>query len=105
MTRMPSRPRRDGFPARLIQDMAAVAGVAVGHEAARPVATAPTLRRRTLTPFRLLPRTVRLCVHCRQSPAGFWVSRRGDQTVRRPWCLGCCQELPRDQCDLIPFER
>ena len=67
MNRVRRQPGRDRFPARFIQDIAATAGVAVGHEAARPVATAPTLR--------------------------------------RPWCLGCCQELPRDQCDLIPFER
>jgi len=105
MTRMPSRPRRDGFPARLIQDMAAVAGVAVGHQAARPAATTTGSRRRVLALSRLLPRTVQLCVHCRQSPAGFWVSRRGDQTVRRPWCLACCQELPRDLCDVVPFVR
>jgi len=104
MTRMPRRPRREGFPARFIQDMAATAGVAVGHRVARPAAATTTSRRRALTASRLLPRTVQLCVHCRQSPAGFWVSRRGDQTVRRPWCLGCCQELPRDLCDVISFD-
>jgi hypothetical protein len=52
----------------------------------------------------LLPRTVQLCIHCRQRPAGFWVSRTGGQTVRRPWCLSCCQELDRDRCDVVPFE-
>ena len=103
MNRILRRPRRDGFPARLIQDMAAAAGVAVGR-AARPAVTITPPRRRALTVSRLLPRTVQLCVHCRQSPAGFWVSRRGDQTVRRPWCLACCQELHRDLCDVIPFD-
>jgi hypothetical protein len=38
MNRMLRRPGRDGFPARLIQDMAAAAGVALGHRAARPAA-------------------------------------------------------------------
>ena len=32
----------------------------------------------------LLPRTVQLCIHCRESPAGFWVSSNGGKTVRRP---------------------
>jgi hypothetical protein len=52
----------------------------------------------------LLPRTVQLCIHCRQNPAGFWVSCRGGQTVRRPWCVSCCQELDQDRCDVIPFD-
>ena len=51
---------------------------------------------------RLLPRTIRLCVHCHQNPAGFWVSRRGDQTVRRPWCLSCSHGLDWRDCDVIP---
>jgi len=55
----------------------------------------------TLTAPGMLLRTVQLCIHCRQSPAGFWVSRRGGQTVRRPWCLSCCQGLDRDRCDVI----
>jgi hypothetical protein len=58
----------------------------------------------TLTAPGVLLRTVQLCIHCRQSPAGFWVSRRGGQTVRRPWCLSCCQGLDRDRCDVIPFD-
>ena len=105
MNRIRGQPRRDGFPARFIQDMAATAGVAVGHQVARLGATTTAPRRRALTVPRLLPRTVQLCIHCRQSPAGFWVSRRGGQTVRRPWCLACCQELPRDLCDVVPFVR
>lgn len=54
---------------------------------------------------RLLPRTVHLCVHCRYNTAGFWVSRLGDQTPRRPWCLTCCQQLDREHHDVIPFDR
>jgi hypothetical protein len=56
MNRIRRRPRGDGFPGRLIQDMAAAAGVAVG------------------------------------------------QTVHRPWCLTCCQELHPDRYDVIPFD-
>jgi hypothetical protein len=37
------------------------------------------------------------------NPAGFWVSRRGSQVVRRPWCLSCSQELDPDVCDIVPF--
>jgi hypothetical protein len=48
-------------------------------------------------------RTVRLCIHCQENPAGFWVSRRNGQVVRRPWCLSCCQELDSSHCDMIPF--
>jgi hypothetical protein len=60
--------------------------------------------RRTTTAARLLPHTVQLCIHCRQNPAGFWVSQTGGQTVRRPWCLSCGQGLDRDRCDVIPFD-
>jgi len=51
-----------------------------------------------------LPHTIQLCIHCRENPAGFWVSRTGDTTVRRPWCLSCCEGLDRDRCDMIPFD-
>jgi hypothetical protein len=104
MNRIVRRTRRDGFPARLIQDVAAAAGVAVGHQAARPSAAATAPRRRVLAASRLLPRTVQLCVHCRRNPAGFWVSRAGARTVRRPWCLACCQELRRDRHDVVSFD-
>jgi hypothetical protein len=40
--------------------------------------------------LRLLPRTIQLCIHCRESTAGFWISRKHGKTVRRPWCLSCC---------------
>ena len=104
------RPRRDGFAERLIQDVAAAASVAVGHQAGRPdraslhAATATTPLRRTVTAPRLLPRTVQLCIHCRRNPAGFWVSEQGGQTARRPWCLACCPALDRDRCRVIPFD-
>jgi hypothetical protein len=104
MNRMLRRPGGDGFPARLVQDMAAAAGVAVGHRAARPAVTTTPSRRRAQAVPRLLPRTVQLCVHCRHHSAGFWVSRTGARTVRRPWCLACCQELRRDRYAVIPFE-
>jgi hypothetical protein len=42
----------------------------------------------------LPPHAVQLGIHRRQSPAGFWVSRDGGQTVRRPWRLSCCQGGP-----------
>lgn len=46
----------------------------------------------------LLPHTVQLCIHCRQNPAGFWVSGKDAQTVHRPWCLSCCDGLDRSRC-------
>jgi hypothetical protein len=49
--------------------------------------------------------TGQLCIHCRQSLAGFWVSRKSDTIVRRPWCLACCQELDRIRYDVRPFGR
>ena len=48
-------------------------------------------------------RTLQLCVHCKESPAGFWVSHRGGKVVRTPWCLACCQELDRVHCHVTPF--
>jgi len=48
-------------------------------------------------------RTVHLCVHCLENPAGFWVSRSNGKVGRRPWCLSCCQELDQGLCDVIPF--
>jgi hypothetical protein len=54
-------------------------------------------------PPSLLPRALQLCIHCRQTPAGFWVSRKNGVVAHRPWCLSCCQELDRTRCDVIPF--
>lgn len=53
----------------------------------------------------LLPRTIKICVHCRQNPAGFWLSRTGAAVVRRPWCLSCCQEADLSSCAVTPFAR
>ena len=70
---------------------------------ARPQAPRERLRTRA-TPVRL-PHTVHLCIHCGANPAGFWVSRAGGKTARRPWCLSCCAGLDRDRCAIIPFDR
>ncbi len=51
----------------------------------------------------LLPRTVQLCVHCRENPAGFWVSLKNAAVTRRPWCLSCCHGLDRRRCVITPF--
>jgi hypothetical protein len=59
---------------------------------------------RTITAPRLLPRTIQLCIHCRARSAGFWVSRTSDQTVRRPWCLSCCQDLDPSCYHVKPFD-
>jgi hypothetical protein len=64
---------------------------------------APPGRMRAKAAPAWLPRTVQLCIHCRENPAGFWVSRKGGKTVRRPWCPSCCQELDPDRCDMIPL--
>jgi len=57
----------------------------------------------TRTASGMLPRTIQLCAHCQQRPAGFWVRHTGGTVVRRPWCLSCCQDLDRDRYDVIPF--
>ena len=59
----------------------------------RPAPTITSSRWRTRTTPRLVPHTIQLCTHCRHNPAGFWVSYTSGQTVRRPWCLSCCQDL------------
>jgi hypothetical protein len=48
-------------------------------------------------------RTVQLCIHCQENPAGFWVGGLGSKVVHRPWCLSCCQELDQELCEVIPF--
>jgi len=64
----------------------------------------PGPRPRTMTAPRRLPRTIQLCIHCRHNPAGFWVSRNSSQTVRRPWCLSCCQNLDPGRYHVQPFD-
>jgi hypothetical protein len=49
------------------------------------------------------PRTVQLCVRCRDRVAGFWVSSRDGGVVRRPWCLACCAGLDQTHCGITPF--
>lgn len=68
---------------------------------ARPHALRGWLR--TMAAPARLPHTFQLCIHCQQNPAGFWVSRTGGKTARRPWCLSCGQGLDRDRFDMIPF--
>lgn len=97
-----SRPGRGGVAAQFIQKLAAGPSVAAGQ--AGPAPTAANSGRRTMTIPRLLPRTIQLCIHCRQNPAGFWVSRNSGQTVRRPWCLSCCQDLDRRCYHVKPFD-
>ena len=63
----------------------------------RPASSLATVLRR------LLPRTIQLCVRCREKPAGYWVSHRGDRTARRPWCVSCSHGLDWRDCDVIPF--
>jgi hypothetical protein len=96
------QPGRDGLPAQIIQDMAAGAGVAVGQ--ARPAPATASSRWRGIPVPRLLPHTIQLCIHCRYNPAGFWVSRTSDQTVRRPWCLSCCEDLDPASHHIRPFD-
>lgn len=51
----------------------------------------------------LLPHTVQLCIHCREDPAGFWVSHKNAETVRRPWCLSCCDVLDPARYNVVRF--
>jgi len=113
--RRPGRSGHDGFARRFIQDMAAAASVAAGQRLGqrdhgtrragqnRPATADPMPWPGPVTAPGRRPHTVQLCIHCGQSPAGFWVSFRGGRTVRRPWCLSCCQGLDRECCDVIPF--
>jgi hypothetical protein len=65
--------------------------------------SAPAQEQLAAQDTRMRPRTVKLCIHCQENAAGFWVSRRNGQVAQRPWCLSCCQELDRDLCDVTPF--
>jgi hypothetical protein len=93
---------RDGLAGRFIQHVAAGTSVAAGQN--RPAATTANSRRRTITMPRLLPHTIQPCIRCTQNPAGFWVSCNSGQTVRRPWCLSCCQDLDPACHDVKPFD-
>jgi hypothetical protein len=95
-----SLPRREPHPRMAARN----AGARVAADQNRPAPTTTNSRRRTIPTPRLLPHTIRLCIHCRHNPAGFWVSRDGDQTVRRPWCLSCCQDLDPACQHIRPFD-
>ncbi len=97
-----SRTGRDDLAGRFIQHAAADASMAAGQT--RPAPATATSRQRTMTMARLLPHAIQLCIHCRHNPAGFWVSHTSDQTVRRPWCLSCCQQLDPRSDHAIPFD-
>jgi len=97
-----SWPGRDGFAGQFAPDVLAAATMAAGQN--RPAPATANRRRRTTTTARPLPHTIQLCIHCRRNPAGFWVSRNGSQTVRRPWCLSCCQDLDPDGNRIKPFD-
>jgi hypothetical protein len=71
------------------------------HDGMRP--HAPRERLRTTILLARLPHAIQLCIHCRERPAGFWVRRTVGNTVRRPWCLSCCEQLDRDHCNVIRF--
>jgi len=92
--------RRGSHPRMAARD----AGSQVAADQDWPSPTATVSRWRTMTVPRLLPHTIQLCTHCRHNPAGFWVSRHGDQTVRRPWCLSCCQDLDPACRPISPFD-
>jgi hypothetical protein len=85
-----------------IQNLAPAATVAAGQHWPAPASTNP--RWLSITAHLPRPHTVQLCVHCRQNPAGFWVSHTSDQTARRPWCLSCCQNLDPGHYHLNPFD-
>lgn len=92
--------RRGPHPRMAVHN--AGARVAVGQN--RPAARTTNSRRRTIPTPRLLPYTIQLCIHCRHNPAGFWVSHNDDQTMHRPWCLSCCQDLDPACHHVIPFD-
>jgi hypothetical protein len=98
-TQRPQPPRRDQHSALPAPARTAVAAEPPG---ARPRAPRERLRA-TSVPARL-PHAIQLCIHCRHNPAGFWVSRTGGQTVRRPWCLSCCQDLDPACHHVKPFD-
>lgn len=89
---------------RRLRTAARDAGAPVTAGPTRPAPEAANSWRRTLAMPRLLPHTIQLCIHCRHNPAGFWVSRDSDQTVRRPWCLSCCQDLDPACHHIRPFD-
>ena len=84
------------------QDLTAAAALAAGQN--WPAAATANPRRFSITAPLRLTHTIQLCIHCRHNPAGFWVSLASGQTVRRPWCLSCCQDLDPGCYHVEPFE-
>jgi len=97
-----SRPGHDSSTRRFVQHLAVATSVAADEH--RPTPTTTGSRQRTTIMLRLLPHTIQLCIHCRHNPAGFWVSRNGSRTARRPWCLSCCQDLDPGCYHVYPFD-
>jgi hypothetical protein len=94
--------------ARLSHGLGLPASVTPSAAAARPNRSASTTvvsQLRKLIAPGLLPHTVHLCIHCRERAAGFWVSGKSAQAVRRPWCLSCCDILDPDRYDVVRFDR
>jgi hypothetical protein len=81
---------------QFIQDITAAAGLAAGQHWPAPTATLP--QRCKMIP----PRTIQLCIHRRQRPAGSRASRTTGQTARRLWRLSCCQGLDPGLSHVIP---
>jgi hypothetical protein len=96
------RPGHEALAAQFTQELAAGPSVVSGQN--RPTLATANSGRRAMAMPRLLPYTIQLCIHCRHHPAGFWVSRSTGQTVRRPWCLSCCQDLDPRRYHVQPFD-
>ena len=64
----------------------------------------PRERLRTRAVPAQLPHTIQLCIHCRENPAGSWVSRMGRQDGAPALVPVLLRGLDRDRCDMIPFE-
>ena len=100
IARIPRQPGRRGLAGQFIQDITAAAGLAAGQHWPAPTATLP--QRRMMIAPRLRPRTMQLCIHCRQRPAGSRASHTTGQTARRLWRLSCCQGLDPGLSHVIP---
>jgi hypothetical protein len=98
-----SAQHREVIISRLRRSNRGLAGLSgqAGHADHSPRATRRSIW--TIIEHGLLPRTVQLCIHCHQNPAGYWVTSKNSSVVRRPWCLTCCQDLDLSGCEVTPF--
>jgi len=103
LARTGSRPAWEVVISRLRRISHGLAGLTGLTGPADPAPRAASRRLRTVLPHVRLPRTVQPCIHCRQNPAGFWVTRKNSGVVRRPWCLACLQDLDLSSCGVTPF--